>query len=85
MTYLTSKAFWIATAERGAKTFAQALVAALTVGLAAGAIGVDVLRVDWITAASVSAGATLLSVLTSIASGPFGPADSPSLTKADRS
>ncbi|MEV6526899.1 holin [Longispora sp. NPDC051575] len=81
MTYLTTRAFWTATAERALKTFAQTLIAALTLGAVAGTIGVDVLSVDWATALSLSAGATLLSVLTSVASGPIGAPGSPSLTR----
>ena len=83
MPYLSTRTFWTATAERAVKTLAQALLAALTVGQAAGAVGVDVLSVDWATAASLAVGAALLSVLTSVASGPVGPADSPSLVDTD--
>lgn len=84
MPYLTSAAFWAVTAERAVKTFAQALLAALTVAQTAAAVGVDVRAVNWATAAALAAGATVLSVLTSVASGPVGPPGSPSLVGDDR-
>lgn len=65
-----------ATAERAVKTFAQSGVALLT----ANATGL--LDVDWVQLASVSGLAAVVSVLTSIASAPFG-GDGPSLTKAE--
>lgn len=68
----TSK-FWKLTAERAVKTFAQALAAAL----ATGATGV--LEVDFAAALSVAALATLLSVLTSVASAGVGEEGTPSL------
>jgi len=55
-----TKAFWAGTFERALKTFAQSLVAALSVGT-------GLLHVDWTTALDVAAGATVLSVLTSLA------------------
>ncbi len=67
-----SKAFALATAERAVKTFAQTLVALLSVG------ATGLLDVDWPVALSAAGLATLLSVLTSIASGTVGN-DSPSL------
>ena len=60
-----TKTFWIDTAERAIKTFAQAVVA----GLTAGATGI--LDVDWVTVVSVSALAAVVSVLTSVASAPL--------------
>ncbi len=70
--------FWLDLLERAVKTFAQAAVA----GLSANAIGV--LEVDWVTIASVSALAALISVLTSIASAPFSSKGTASLvTKVD--
>lgn len=65
-----------ATAERAVKTTAQAAVALIT----ANATGL--LDVDWPQLASVSGLAGLVSILTSIASAPFG-GDGPSLTKAE--
>lgn len=65
-----------ATLERAVKTFAQSAVALLT----ANATGL--LDVDWAQLASVSGLAAVVSVLTSIASAPFG-GDGPSLTKSE--
>lgn len=64
--------FWKAAAERALKTFAQSLPA---VGLV-GALGV--LDVDWPGALSAAALATLISLLTSVASNQIGP-DGPSV------
>jgi Putative lactococcus lactis phage r1t holin len=61
--------------ERAGKTFCQTLAIAL------GAGAVDVLSVGWIQALSLSAGAALLSVLTSIGSAPWGDPKTPSLVK----
>ena len=69
---MLKKAFWKASAERAAKTFAQSLIA---VGLV-GATGV--LDVDWVGALSAAALATLLSVLSSVASSEVG-GEGPSL------
>jgi hypothetical protein len=55
--------FWKNLAERALKTFAQALLAALGTG------ALDVIHVNWIGALSVAVGATVLSVLTSVATG----------------
>lgn len=66
-----------ATAERAIKTVAQSAVALIT----ANATGL--LDVDWIQLLSVSGLAGLVSVLTSIASAPFG-GDGPSLTNAEQ-
>jgi len=65
-----------ATAERAVKTVAQAAVALIT----ANATGI--LDVDWVQLASVSGLAGLVSILTSIASAPFG-GDGPSLTGSE--
>lgn len=69
--------FWKAAAERAIKTFAQTLVVLL------GAGRVDVLAIDWPQALSLSAGAALVSVLTSIGSDWVSAADGPSLTDAE--
>ncbi|MFC4652626.1 holin [Lactococcus nasutitermitis] len=53
-------------AERAVKTFCQSLIA---VGLAG---ATDLLSVDWLNALSVAGLATLVSVLTSIASSKIG-------------
>lgn len=53
-------------AERAIKTVCQTAVALL------GAGAINVLELDWVSLMSVSAGAGLVSVLTSIASRPIG-------------
>lgn len=68
-----SAAFWKATAERAIKTLAQSLIALLAVGQT------TILSVDWQQALAVAATATVLSVLSSIASSGIGNAG-PSLT-----
>ena len=65
--------FWARTAERAIKTGAQTAVALL------GAGAVDVLTVDWQQIASVSAGAAVVSVLTSLAGTTVGDPTDPSL------
>lgn len=54
-------AFWIATGERAARTFAQT-AAGLLVG-----DGLGLLAVDWISVGSVAGLAAVVSVLTSVA------------------
>lgn len=66
------KAFWIATGERAAKTFCQALVALFVAG-------VTILNLDWVQAVGVAGTAALVSVLTSIASAKVGSWEGPSL------
>lgn len=58
--------FWKAAAERAIKTLAQSLIAILAVGQT------TVLTVDWQAALAVAATATLLSVLSSVASAGMG-------------
>lgn len=65
MTY-ASKTFWTATAERAIKTAAQSLITLI------GTEAVGILALDWGQIISVTATMTLLSVLTSVASGPIG-------------
>lgn len=65
MTY-ASKAFWTATFERAIKTAAQSLITLI------GTEAVGILDLDWGQILSVTATMTLLSVLTSVASGPIG-------------
>ena len=72
-----SRAFWKAAAERAVKTAAQTAVVLL------GADMVDVLSLDWVNIASLSAGAALVSGLTSIASDAVTAQDGPSLTDAE--
>ncbi len=57
------KTFFKDMAERAIKTFAQAMIGALGAG-ATGLIGVD-----WLQALSIAGFATVLSILTSLASG----------------
>lgn len=64
--------FWKATAERAVKSFAQSLLAILS----AGSLGL--LDVDWVTSLSTAGMATVLSLLSSIASSRVGPAGDPS-------
>lgn len=61
----TSKKFWVDAVERAIKTFAQALLATLTVG-------VSISDITWLDSLGVAATATVISVLTSIASGGVG-------------
>lgn len=60
--------FWTATTERAVKTAAQTLVALI------GVDQVGVTALDWPAMLSVTATATILSILTSIASSPIGAA-----------
>lgn len=79
MTFLLSKTFWAASAERAIKTFAQALLAWVT------ADTFDVLSPDWKSFLAVVLVPTFASVLTSVGSGvaPMGRENSPSLTKEE--
>lgn len=61
-----SSVFWKATFERAVKTLAQSLIAVLAVGQT------TILTVDWAQAGAVAATATVLSVLSSIASSAVG-------------
>lgn len=61
---MTTVTFWKAAGERAVKTFAQTLIAVLT----ASSLPLDILNVDWQGALGVAAGATFLSVMTSLAS-----------------
>lgn len=66
------KSFWIGLGERAMKTFAQALLAAFT-------IGTTVTTLYWPTALAVAGTAALLSVLTSLASLPINGLPAPML------
>lgn len=57
-----TKQFLIDTGERAVKTFAQSLLAALTVQ------GVTLVDIRWLTVLAVAGTATLISVLTSLVS-----------------
>ena len=65
MNYLTA-AFWRDAAERAVKTFAEAALATL------GAGALNVVTVDWIGVLSLGAGASVLSLLASVASAGLG-------------
>jgi hypothetical protein len=65
MNYLTST-FWRDAAERAVKTFAEAALATL------GAGALNVLTVDWVGVLSLGAGASVLSLLASVASAGIG-------------
>lgn len=73
-----TRQFWKMTAERAVKVFAETLAAVLVVG------GTGLLEADWKVALSTAAMATLVSVLTSLASLRIGPANSPSVVGTDR-
>lgn len=73
-----SSTFWKASAERAAKTFAQAVLALIT------GDGIGVLDVNWGDIGSIAALAALASVLTSVVSAPFGPEGSPSVVEDDK-
>lgn len=62
-----SKAFWRGAVERAAKTCAQSLLMFFALER------VDVLTVDWRVVLAGAGTATLLSLLTSVVSSPFGP------------
>lgn len=68
--------FLIDAAERAAKTFAQAVLAYFSAG------AFDVLSADWGEALTVAASATVLSVLTSVASLKLGISGTASATDA---
>lgn len=61
---MLTQAFWLSTVERAVKTFAQSLIAALTMSSAP----LDVIHADWIAALSLAVGAAILSLLTSLSS-----------------
>jgi hypothetical protein len=67
--------FWRLTAERAARSFAQSLLAVLSVG------GLGLLEVDWLTALSTAGMATLLSVLTSVGGAHIGPDNDPGFVR----
>lgn len=58
--------FWTAAAERALKTLAQTLVALI------GANAVSVMELDWPQMLGVAGTAAVVSILTSLASAPFG-------------
>lgn len=75
--------FWKRAFERAVKTFAQVMVALLTVGgVAAAADAPGILDVNWVGALSVAGLAFIVSLLTSLGSVKVGDADTPDLVKA---
>ena len=70
---MRSKAFWIDAGERAVRTFAQALIGAITAGL----VVTD--AAAWGEALLASAVAALISLLTSVAASGVGDPVSPSL------
>jgi hypothetical protein len=73
--YLLTGTFWLEALERAVKTFAQAALALLT------GSGLGLFTINWVNVLSVAGLAGVVSVLTSIASGPFT-GGSPDLLKA---
>lgn len=78
MSQLTSSEFWVAVLERALKTGAQVAAAAILVDGV-----VDVLALDWQHTASITIGAMLLSVLTSLG-GLAATKTGPSLVRAEQ-
>lgn len=73
-----TKTFWLEALERSIKTTAQSLVIMFTA-----AEGFDLFAADWGTTGGFALGGFLLSILTSVASAPFGANNSPSLVKGE--
>lgn len=78
MAFLTSREFWLSTAERALKTLAQTTLAFI------GADSFNVMDPDLKSYVLLCVVPALISVLTSVGSGaaPVGPEGSPSLTKS---
>ncbi len=77
MNTLLTQQFWADAAERAIKTFVQTLAATLFVG----GVHTGVEHLPWLAALSVSASATVFSLLTSVASANIG-SGTASLTNA---
>ena len=73
-----TRTFWLEALERSLKTVAQSLIIMFTA-----AEGFNLFSVDWPTAGGFALGGAVLSILTSIASAPFGANNSPSLVKGE--
>lgn len=71
---MRTKTFWMETLERAVKTLAQSLIAAIGAGAA-----VPVWELGWAEILGIALTATVLSVLTSIASAGTGTPDTPSI------
>lgn len=74
MESLTNKLFWLRTAERAIKTFAQSLALVFL-----GDSAYNVINVNWPESLGLAATGALLSVLTSVGSSTVGVKTSPSL------
>ena len=72
-----TRQFWKLAAERAVKVFAETLAGVLVVS------GVGLFAADWKSALSTALMATLVSVLTSVASLRWGPPNSPSVVQGD--
>ena len=72
-----TRQFWKLTAERAVKVFAESLAAVLA------ASGAGLLSADWRTALSTAGMASLVAVLTSLASLGVGPKNSPSVVRPE--
>lgn len=77
MSYLTSKSFWVAAAERAAKTASQVAVSILALDTT------GMVHANWLSLVSTAGLAALVSVLTSVGSGAVSPVGSPSLVRSD--
>ena len=75
---MMTTAFWKAAAERAVKTAAQSALLVL------GADQVNAIAVDWPEVGGFALGGAVLSMLTSLASGAFGPGEGPSATGSER-
>ena len=74
-----TRQFWKLTAERAVKVFAETLAGVLVVS------GAGLFSADWKVALSTAGMATVVSVLTSLASLRCGPPNSPSVVRTDPS
>lgn len=77
---MRSKQFWQDTAERSLKTFAQTLLATLSMAV----VGTAIWELDWTYAVGASLTATLFSILTSIVSAGANDPESASLVSPSR-
>ena len=73
-----TKTFWLEALERSIKTVAQSLII-----MYGAAEGFNLFTADWGTTGGFAAGGFVLSILTSVASAPFGANNSPSLVKGE--
>lgn len=69
------RGFWVEAFERALKTAAQAPLTAWVVGDGL----MDALQVNWEGALGLALGGFVVSILTSVASAPVGPPDTPSV------